>query len=150
MVAETKQVDVPTKKVVEAQDPQKVTVRQAWHKIHFLSKKETGKRFGVVTIMLVVLTLLIALLDFGLISGFQVLADLDFSVPWLKTTLSVLFCICAIALIVVEGFRKSKTKGFSVSSNQGKVRTGNDFLGLIVMWLGIATGVLALAIYLLD
>ena len=127
-------------------------VRQAWKKVKFLSLSDALKRLGIVTVVVICLSLIVTGLDFVIIKGLSGLSSLTFEANIIKVILAVVFVLLALALIIVEVARHSKTKGFSVtnSSVNNRYRTGDDILSSIVRYLGIALFVVTVLMYVIK
>ena len=124
-----------------------MNLKHSWSKIKFLSKKQVAKRFGIVALIMTVLTLFIMGVDYGLTNGFDTLFSINFDIPILKTILSVVFLILAILLIVLEVFRKQNTNGFLAPVK--KVATINDFYTKAIRIISICMFILLMAMYII-
>lgn len=127
-------------------------IKQTLKKVKFLSLSDTFKRLGIVTVIVTLLSLLVAALDYGITYGISALENVTFDEGIFKIIVAVVFLICAIVLIILETFRRSKTKGFSVTNNNvnKRYKTGDDHLSTAIRALGIVSFVLCVVLYLMK
>ena len=127
-------------------------IKQTLKKVKFLSLPETFKRLGIVTIIVTLLSLLVAALDYGITYGISALENVTFDGGVFKIIVAVVFLICATVLIILETFRRSKTKGFSVTNNNvnKRYKIGDDHLSTAIRALGIVSFVLCVVLYLMK
>ena len=153
MIAEQKMM-VPEKKISRKEKDKKESfvkqVKKALKKIKFLSMKDAFKRLGVVTIIVTILSLLVTLFDFAILRGMDVIQSISFNAGVFKTICAVVFVLLAVVLIVAETIRRSKTKGFSVTSSVNKrYKTGDDYLSMIIRVCGILLFIVSILMYIM-
>ena len=152
MVAETTVKETTIKEKKETVEKEKKVsflkkMKSSWKKIKFLSKGQVFKRLGIVSLVMTILCLIMLAIDYSLNEGFSLLSEVNFDIPVLKTIISVIFLILAIALIVLEVFRKQQTKGFLTTTK--KINTADDTLTNIIRVISICMFVLLIIMYIL-
>ena len=146
MIAETESKVI--KKVELKEKTSKIkTLKMSWSKIKFLSKTQTFKRLGIVLLIMTILSLYMISIDYGLNECFTLLSKVSLDLSVVKTIISVVFLILAIALITLEIFRKSNTKGFFVPTK--RIHTTNDTYTKLIRIISICLFILLIAMYIL-
>ena len=94
-----------------------------------------------------ILALFMLTIDYGLGKGFNLLSNVSLNLPIIKTIISVIFLILAIALITLEVFRKSNTKGFHVPTK--KIHTVNDTYTKAIRIISVVMFILLIFMYII-
>lgn len=148
MVAETT-VKTSKKETKEKKTNIFKRMKASWKKIKFLSKGQVFKRLGIVVAVMTVLCLFMMAIDYGLNEGFTLLSKVSLDWSVVKIIVSVIFSILAVALIVLEVFRKQQTKGFLCSTNTKKINTADDTITNAIRIISICMFVLLIIMYIL-
>ena len=148
MVAETT-VKTSKKETKEKKTNIFKRMKASWKKIKFLSKGQVFKRLGIVVAVMTVLCLFMMAIDYGLNEGFTLLSKVSLDWSVVKIIVSVIFSILAVALIILEVFRKQQTKGFLGSTNTKKINTADDTITNAIRIISICMFVLLIVMYIL-